>query len=402
MANDEPLRFLYLHPVKVPDPEANVVQAAETCRALAERGHEVFLIVQKLREETREACLEALGVEPHSRLHLVEEPAVRLKNSSGLASLWVRLGLLWFLKALVKKRRTILYYRTLKDSRLARFMQTASRLLRVPVIYEAHKLYLEKRRGQGFHPGTLRRMDRLERQAVCGSRGVVASHPLLEAALKEQYLTRRPIVVVPNGVRLIRMAEVSREFDAIYAGSLFPWKGVDICLEAVARIEGCRLAVVGGNPAERLVELRARAEELGISERVTFFGQMPRVKAMELVAASAASLIPLAVGHNEGDRFTCPLKMLEAMSLGVPVVAADTPALRCFVEDGETALLYEAGSSESLAECIKRLSAQPDLAKRLQAAGREMAERFSYKARAKSIEEFSRSLLGNRNRDGGP
>jgi len=393
-AAPEALRFLYFHPVRLPDAEANVVQTAETCRALAEAGHEVFLIVPRLMGASPADCLETLGLVPHERLHLVEEPAIRLKNSSGLGSVWVRLGLFFFLRSLVRRGRTVIYFRTLKDSRLVRFLLLASRLLRVPVIYEAHKLYLDKRQEAGFHVQSLARVQRLERRAITRASAIVASHPLLERTIRDRFPDSRPMTTIQNGVNPVTVKPGAARYDLVYAGSLFPWKGVDICLEALARLEGRTLAVVGGNPAERLEALKERARELGLEERIHFFGQLPRGRVFEIVAFSRIALIPLAAGHVEGDRYTCPLKMLEAMQLGVPVLAADTPALRSFIDDGENALLYPAGDVDALAERIDRLLRDQDLAARLSANARRLAAEFSYLVRARKVAELARSLIG--------
>lgn len=388
-----PLRFLYLHPVNLPGVEANLVQTCLTCRALAERGHEVFLIVPKLEAERPEEVLAALGIEPHPRLFLVAEPAIRLKNSSGLGSVLVRACLLVYLRSLVKRKRTVIYFRTLRDSRLVRFLIRAGRLLRVPVVYEAHKLYQDKRREQGSHAGTMARIERLERHALTGARGVVASHPILEADIGERFPQARPLCTIPNGVFVGAIAGDAERFDAVYAGSLFAWKGVEICLEAAARVKGLRLLVVGGNPPERLVELKEHAIRLGIEERVTFAGQLPRNEALALVARARVALIPLRPEHDEGERHTLPLKLLEALSMGVPVIAADMPALGPFVRHAESVWMYEPGNVDELATGLRRVTTDQELAERLRRSGREVADTYTFKNRARKVEEFCRSLL---------
>lgn len=387
------LRFLYVHPVNLPGVEANGVQAAETCRALAELGHEVFLIVKKLEDGAPAAVLARLGLAPHPGLFLVEEPAIRLKNTSGLRSVLVRGLLLWFLSALKRRGRTVLYFRTLKDSRLARFLLTASRLLRAPVIYEAHKIYAEKRVDQGFQEETLRRIRRLEARVFERAHGVVASHPLLEAELRKELRPAGRTMVAPNGVRAVEAPPGEKEFDAVYAGSLFPWKGVDVCLEAVARAPGRSLAVVGGNPAERLAELQERAAALGILERVRFLGQRPRQETLEIVARARAALVPLDPEFAEGDRYTFPLKLLEAMMLGVPVVAADSPAIRTFVTEGRDALLFPRGDAAALAAALFRVLEEPGLSARLEESGRRLAAEHTFAGRAARVAALARALL---------
>ncbi len=388
------LRFLYVHPVKFPGVEANLVQTAETCRALAERGHEVFLIASGLDGAPTE-CLAALDVEPHDRLFLVGEPAIRLKNSSGARSWAVRAMLLWYLRNLVRRGRTVLYFRTLKDSRLARFLLLASRLLRVPVVYEAHKLYAEKRADQGFHEGTLRRIGRLESAVLDGVDAVVASHPALAEEISGPH-PARSVTVAPNGVRRAEPAREPSLYDAVYAGSLFPWKGVDICIEAVARVDGCRLAIVGGNPESRLDELETKARELGVADRVSLLGQRPRAEALEVVARSRVALVPLDPAYEEGERYTCPLKMLEAMVRGVPVVGADTAALREFVTDDQSALLYPKGDAAAMAAAIRRLRDHTDVAERIAREARRIALEMSFAGRAARIELVARSVLESR------
>lgn len=387
-----PLRFLYVHPVSMPGVEANLVQTAETCRALADLGHEVFLIVPKVKAESAHAALERLAVAPHENLFLVAEPSVKLTDSSGLASVAVRARLLLWLRSLVQRGRTVLYFRTLRDSRLARFLLLAGRVLRVPVLYEAHKLYGEKRADQGFGAATLARVDRLERAVLGRAAGVIASHPLLADAIRRGARPAGELLTAPNGVPERAPAAGAKLYDAAYAGSLFPWKGVDVVLDAVAGLPGCRLLLAGGNPEERLAELRARAAALGIAGRVQFAGQVPRPRALELVAAARCAVIPLDPAFGEGERYTCPLKMLEAMMLGVPVVAADTPALRTFAGGGESALFFPRGDAAALAAAIGRVTADPALAETLAAGGRAVALGLTARARARAIAEFAAAL----------
>ena len=376
--------------------EANLVQTAETCRALCERGHHVTWIAPRIKGDPDE-CLRPLGVEPHDRLELVEAPEIRLKNFGRYRSLLVRSALARDLRARARGRPTVVYFRTLKDSRLARFLIRSSRWVGAPVIYEAHKLYAEKRADQGFHDGTIRRARRLEQRVLEGADGVVCSHPALFDRIRAEHRPERLMITASNGVR--EMAAASRdddpEYDAIYTGSLFAWKGVDVCLDAIARVDGGRLAVVGGNPSARFDELRQKATALGVEQRVTFFGQADRSRALELVARSRVALVPLDPAFVEGERYTCPLKMLEAMMLGVPVVAADSAAVRAFVRDRESAWLVPKGDPDAMAAAIDGLRGDRALADRIATAAREDALRNTFSARAEKIERFAASLLGD-------
>lgn len=387
-----PLRILYLHPLALPGVEANQVQVAETCRALADRGNEVTWMLYKLKASPQD-CLRPLGVEPHPALRIIGNRRIRLSNYGRFHSLSVRSKLLRRLRSMAEPGRTVLYFRTLRDSRLARFLIIASRLLGIPVIYEAHKLYTLKRIDQSFHELSVARARRLEARVFGGVSGVVCSHPLLADAIRSEHRLKGPMIIAPNAVTLAPATRETPEFDAVYVGSLFDWKGVDVCIEAACRIAGVRLAIVGGNPPARLLELKERVAELGVQDRVTFFGQLERDQALEVLSRARTALVPLDPGYLEGDRFTCPLKMLEAMMRGVPIIAADTPALRVFLEHGRTALLTPGGDAVRLAEAIARLRDDRALADRIAAAARVGALEHSFPVRAERIEAFARELL---------
>ena len=71
----------------------------------------------------------------------------------------------------------------------------------------------------------------------------------------------------------------------------------------------------------------------------------------------------------------CPLVVLEAMSHGLPVIASRIGGLPEFVEDGVTGLLFEPGNASELADKIRLLWSDPELCRRMGAAGRKKALR---------------------------
>jgi glycosyltransferase involved in cell wall biosynthesis len=80
-----------------------------------------------------------------------------------------------------------------------------------------------------------------------------------------------------------------------------------------------------------------------------------------------------------------PNKAFHAVACGTPLVTADTPAARELLVDGESALLVPPGDAKALAEALRRLAADRDLARLIGAGGRA-----TYEARA------SEAVLGPR------
>jgi glycosyltransferase involved in cell wall biosynthesis len=89
-----------------------------------------------------------------------------------------------------------------------------------------------------------------------------------------------------------------------------------------------------------------------------------------------------------------PISILEAMAAGLPVVACDVGGVGELVADGETGLLVPPGDPARLSEALRRLLADPELRRRLGAAGRARArERFDLPPfRAAHLELYAREL----------
>jgi GalNAc-alpha-(1->4)-GalNAc-alpha-(1->3)-diNAcBac-PP-undecaprenol alpha-1,4-N-acetyl-D-galactosaminyltransferase len=154
-------------------------------------------------------------------------------------------------------------------------------------------------------------------------------------------------------------------------GRLSRVKRFDAVIAALPRVResvpGARLVVVGDGP-ERAA-LHALARDLGVADAVTLAGACDS----PLEAMAGMSCLVLASAF-EG----LPNVALEAMSLGVPVVAAPAGDLASLVEDGVTGVRAADGSPESLARAIVRALSDPGLGALARREGpRRMRERFS-------------------------
>lgn len=156
-------------------------------------------------------------------------------------------------------------------------------------------------------------------------------------------------------------------FDVGIVGRLTRVKGHEELLAAIARLghlPDIRLHVFGSGPLE--AECRRQAERLGIAQRVVFHGFTAR--GCERIAALDVLAMP---SWHEG----LPYVLLEAMSLGVPIVASRVGGLREVLEGRDCGLLVPARSPVDLASAIERLYRDPALRTRLAANARVLVAR---------------------------
>jgi glycosyltransferase involved in cell wall biosynthesis len=143
---------------------------------------------------------------------------------------------------------------------------------------------------------------------------------------------------------------------------LTPWKGQDVLLEAVARLPGVELELVGGTfpkDAAYAESLRARAARPDLAGRVRFLGHVDDVLARVRTWRVGVSA---SVDPEAG-----PLSILEYMSVGVPTVATAHGGSLELV--GDAGLLVPPGDAGALAEAIERLVSDEELWRRTSAAG---------------------------------
>lgn len=207
-----------------------------------------------------------------------------------------------------------------------------------------------------------------------------------------QRWSRKRTRVIHNAVDTAAPANTSAEADATRAalgiatetpliaviGRLSPEKGVDVLLDALARIEGepSPYAVVVGEGPER-AELQGRAERLGVADRVCFAGHTPTPG--DYLLAADVVVLP---SRSEG----IPNVALEAMALGKPLVATAVGGTPEVVVDGESGLLVEPEQPASLAGAIERVIRDPAFARTLSAGGeRRASSEFSIAARCRKI-----------------
>jgi glycogen(starch) synthase len=146
----------------------------------------------------------------------------------------------------------------------------------------------------------------------------------------------------------------------LFVGRLHPSKAPEVALEALSDLERrgvtAALTLAGEADAPEYREaLQQRARALGLEERITWAGQVPRER-LPLLYWEADALLFLSRLAHEGQGLT----YLEAMACGVPVVASPSGGAREFLERHDAARLAPACTSESLADALASLYRAPE------------------------------------------
>src|SRR5258708_23879738 len=158
------------------------------------------------------------------------------------------------------------------------------------------------------------------------------------------------------------------ELKMIYFGTMSSWQGVELGIRALAQVRlelAASVMIVGtgnGREQEALMQL---AKKLGVAAHVSMSPASPQVELAECLCAADVMLAPLALNDRNVVQGCCPLKILEGMSAGVPVIASDLPVVRELGCAGVHFLLVKPGSVDQIAQAALRLAGDRALAARL-------------------------------------
>ena len=161
-----------------------------------------------------------------------------------------------------------------------------------------------------------------------------------------------------------RPAEGPREPAFLYAGRLEETKGIRQLLAAFARVDApAALRVAGAGPLED--EVRAAAAR---DRRIAYLGRVGRDDVLRELERARAVVLP-SIWEDNG-----PLAILEAQARGAALVVSDRGGPPEFVRDGESGLVVPADDVGALDEALRRLAADPELARRFGERGRRDVE----------------------------
>ncbi len=161
----------------------------------------------------------------------------------------------------------------------------------------------------------------------------------------------------------------NQNLNLLYAGRLYPEKGVDTAINAVEKLvfdQGLRnlkLTVAGSGSADYEQSLRHLVDKAGLSDHVSFSGHVPAEEMPQFLQKFDVLVVP-SLWQEPFSRI-----VLEGMISGLVVIATTSGGTTEVLVDGENGLLFAPGNAEDLAQRIHCLVIDPELRWRLAISG---------------------------------
>lgn len=277
----------------------------------------------------------------------------------------------------------------------------AARCFRKPIILEVNSpLSIEQERDRDIQSAALARWS--ERWICNAATKVIVVSTPLKRILEGLGVRPEKIVVMPNGVnrdhfrstgdRQALRDELGLGDSVVvgFVGWFRNWHGLIALIESFHRHrldqKDAKLLLIGDGPA--MPELRSYVETHNLQESIRFAGPFPHQEIHRYLDVIDIAVQPAA------NEYCCPMKIIEYMALGKPIVAPRQDNITELMGEGVQGLLFEPGQIDDLARCLAQLIARPELRRDMGAAAYQTIEksRLLWTHNASAVVEMARAV----------
>ena len=377
------MNFLYLASDPAPAPKGAGVRIQRTVQTLCRLGHRVRLFT---------ASTSATADEPTpGPLHsdLCQHTTVRLPAGNFLQRMMAfRAAAAGWLGEQGEPGDSAVQFRGIWEGMAALGW---ARTRGAPLIFEVHGFPSVE---LPFHypaldgePGVLEKLIEEERLLLSAASLVLTHSQTGRRFLKMRGVPEERIAVVPNAVdpELFSPPPLPPVADPplrmVYLGTAAPWQGLGLVLEALGRLRGrsdIELHAVGPRKSFWRRELRDRARRLRVHHLLHLSEPTGQPELVPVLRTAHLCLAPMPADPRNALQGACPIKVLEYMAAGRPILATRIAPLLEILEHGRNAYLVQPSSPAALAEGIAWMLANPEQREQLgRQARQDLLARFT-------------------------
>ena len=221
---------------------------------------------------------------------------------------------------------------------------------------------------------------------------ILTPSPVTEAYLRSRGVTT-PIQVIPNGVDtelfVPHPPPPTPPTQILYFGTFAPWQGLELAIRALAQLPPTfYLKAIGQGTKTQRRNLQKLIHKLDLEHRCQLLPPMPQTQLVPYLHQSHLVVAPLTLCDRNLVQGCCPLKVLEAMAGGVPVVTTDLPVVRHLGIDRQHFLLTRPNSVEDMVAKIQELDRDPHLRHQLSIHARQhILDNFTWQKAGTALQQ---------------
>lgn len=249
------------------------------------------------------------------------------------------------------------------------------------VVYEVNALPSIEipTRYSGVSAQTISKIRALEKRCWEEADAIICPSNIIKKCLTDLGADATKITTIPNGAHIAEsvlpeLPEGAPKKYLIYFGAVQSWQGIEPLFKAMQflrDIDNLHLVMCVSGTKRRLKYLQKLARRMEISGRIRWFFKLSQLELQPWLANATISIAPLTECSRNLTQGCCPMKVIESMAHGVPVVASDLPVVREIIDDKKNGFLVRPDRPAELARKIRILLGNSDYAKQIGLCGKE-------------------------------
>ncbi|MCL4269438.1 MAG: glycosyltransferase family 4 protein [Anaerolineales bacterium] len=255
----------------------------------------------------------------------------------------------------------------------------------------------------GMDAGLLAKIKEQELATLHLSDAIICPSHVTRDYIASLGLNRKRVTVIPNGVSPSDFSVTplpvrdGREPVVLYIGTLADWQGLDIVIKALPKIlekQPVKLQIIGRGRSRQRKMLAKQIRKLGLDEHVIVQPAVPHREIPELIAQADLCVAPLSLNDRNVTQGACPIKVLEYMAAGRPLLASNMPIVRELVREDVDGLLFSPNDPDDLARQANLLLNDVELSQRLaESAAAHVRENFTWHESQKKLRKVYQKML---------
>lgn len=370
------MKIYYFANVRMPTEKAHGIQIIKTCQALVKQGFDLELIIPSRRNKIKEDIFSYYGL----------KNTFRIKKIFSLDLTFLETKLTFLIQAISFAKVAVFF--------------ALFKIKKTNLIYSRHFFFCWFlsffKKGFFYEMHVVPHNLFLYRQVFKRAAGIIVITQKIKDILIDLKVDKDKILVAADGVDLsdfntnLSSADCRQKINLpqdkkiiLYTGHLFEWKGAQVLAEAARSLPDYLIVFVGGTE-EDIEKFKSQNSQL---DNILIAGHQPHQEINCWLRAADTLVLPNSGQYKISKYWTSPMKMFEYMAVKRPMVASDLPSIR-EVLNKSNAILVEPDKPEILAQEIKRIIDNPDLAKKIAQQAYSDVGQYSWDKRAQKIIEF--------------
>jgi len=373
------MRITFVENVRIPSERAHAYQIVQTCAWLSRFGNTVTL-VNPARSKEEKDVFDYFGLEKNLFSHQTIsawDPLSSWKGFKYFAYLLQRFSFVRALRTWAAAHETDLWY------------------TRDPAMIDALRGVVSVKWALELHDSPLSNQARWERIKPLVSRFVVISRGLRDH-LMELGIPESSICVAPDGYDPTafqdsigktearkRIGVPENAFVALYAGTFYEWKGVDLAVSAWGKTNADDHLVLIGGPEPDEQRIRSLIPE-SANARIHILPNMAHAEVLKIFSGADIGLLTSSPAHDIGKKYTSPIKQFEYLRTGLPVLASDVPSSHEILTP-DVAMFYEP-TEEGFIRAFNAMKQSVAWRESAKNRGPILVEPYTWESRVRKIE----------------